>query len=159
MESEQSLDETANQDADLSDRSVRLIQRLTSRGAWRIPSEAFLDIPKRLYKYIETLDPVEDERKFDRAVRLLARLQEQNLARDRQEIQFLAPQVVGTNQVSQEADAIETSPAPQIGYIERPSLRDAAATAKILDDLGILGQIADGSAQGDVIDAESRPSK
>ena len=150
------IENVADSEAELTTRGVKLLQRLTARGSWAIPVEAFESIPSRLWERIQKLDPVKDLRKYDTCVRLLARLQDQNLARDRSEIQFYGPKAVGPLDTP---EAIEASPAPQIGYVERPSLRDAAATAKILDDLGILGQIADGSAQGDVVDGTSKPSK
>ena len=66
------VDEVANQDAELTDRSVRLLQKLTSRGDWRVPSDAFLDIPGRLYEYIKSIDIHNKPMQFERAVRLLA---------------------------------------------------------------------------------------
>jgi len=148
-------DNVADQGADLTDGGVKLLSRLTSRGNWAIPVEAFEKIPTRIWERLEKLDPDKDAHKFDKCVRLLARLQDQNLARDRAEIQFYGPQAV---QGPITPETAETSPAPQIGYQERPTLSDASATLKVLDDLGILGDIAQGTAQrGDVIDADSTP--
>ncbi len=154
--SERIIDSLTDEDVPLEDRSVRLLQKLTSRGDWRVPSEAFLDIPGRLYEYIKSIDIHEKPVQFERAVRLLARLHDQNLAHDRAEIRFYGPQAVSGPDTP---DSNEASPRPQIAHQERPSLQDASATLKVLDDLGILGDIASGNAQrGDVLEGKAKPA-
>ena len=144
-------------DAELTDRSVRIINRLmTARAYWKIPEAVLESVPRRLVAYIDKLDIETESRAFDRAVRCLCRLIDQNIAQGRQEIQFLGQP---GRAVPQEPEAAPEQP-QQIAHLETPTLQDAAKTAQILHDLGIFTDIAKGTAEqpDSVVDGKADPA-
>lgn len=142
--------------AELTDRSVRIINRLmTARAYWKIPEQVLESVPRRLVAYIEKLDIETESRAFDRAVRCLCRLIDQNIAQGRQEIQFLGQP---GRQPPQETAELPAEAPQQIAHLESPSLQDAAKTAQILHDLGIFTDIAKGTAEqpDNVVEGQAR---
>ena len=136
-------DAVSDQTAELNDGAVRVINRLmTARAYWKIPERVLLSVPERLAKYIEKLDPETEARAFDRAIRLMCRLIDQNIAQGRQEVQFLGQ----AHAQPQEADVAPVE-APELPAMDKPSLANAEATARILAEYGILQKIAESAPE------------
>ena len=144
--------------AELSTHSVNAMVRLmTARTYWKVPSDILEEFPGRLVKYIRTLDPTKQLSAYDKAMRLLMKMIDQNIAQARQEVQFLGPRA---GELSAPSEATEAAPeAPQqIAHLETPTLQDAAKTAQILHDLGIFTDIAKGTAEqpDNVVEGQAR---
>ena len=138
---------------ELTDGAVRVINRLmTARAYWKIPERVLLSVPERLAKYIEKLDPETEARAFDRAIRLMCRLIDQNIAQGKQEVQFLGQ----AHAQPAEAD-VEPVEQPQLPDMSKPSLQDAEATARILAEYGILQKIAE--AAPDVLEGKAESTE
>lgn len=146
-------------EAEFNAGAVNAMTRLmTARTYWKVPEDILQHAPSRLVAYIKTLDPAKQLSAFDKAVRLLMKMIDQNIAQGRQEIQFLGPRA--GQQIEQDSPEVAPEEPKQIAHLETPTLQDAARTAQILHDLGIFTDIAKGTAEqpDNVVDGEADPA-
>lgn len=77
------------EDVPLSDAGIRLLVRLIRCRQWRVPTGIYANVPPKLCAYLENLDPSQHLRQYDRAVRVLLALQDDNLMQDRRTLEAL----------------------------------------------------------------------